>query len=176
MEDQATGIEAWDVLAFVAILAVCFIPFTLVWTGRYRGFALAPKVYIQFSERNTWPLTLFLMGVFLVVMLAGTLVPALNAEDTPVLWALFWVILAIVGILVVASFFTWPRFLAPRWYRDWVDRGGTRDTDVYSPEEHAAGTARQVRAYPGAGREAGWLTKGIIRQFQTSRQENDDDR
>lgn len=93
------------------------------------------------------------------LVLAGTLLEDLSAEGAPVRWAVFWGQIILVGALTVMSLFTWPRFLAPRWYRDWLDRGGNRQTSVYSPEEHAAGQAKDVHRFPGSDREAGWLLK-----------------
>jgi hypothetical protein len=151
-------------IALPIVLLVCFAPFILAWTGRYRGFAVAPLPFYRLSKRNIFPFTLFCGGLLLVTMLAGAMIPGLSAEEAPALWNAFWVVIWAEIALVAVSLFTWPRFLAPPWYRDWLERGGTQETSVYSPEEHGAGAARRVNRHPGDDREAGWLLKRMLGQ------------
>lgn len=159
MEESA---DDWlGYLVLTVIMLILLVPIILVYAGRYRGFAQQPPpVTHMFSSRNLWPFTAGAAGMVMVVILGGTFFN-ISAAGTPVLWALFWGLIILFGLLAMVSLVTWPRFLAPRWYRDWLDRGGTQQTSVYSPEEHAAGQAKDVHRFPGSDREAGWLLKKL---------------
>lgn len=151
----------WEDLVLTGLALLACLPAMLAYSGRYRNFARQLPVFQAVSRRNVWPFTSGALGAFFLTALCRRALDV-TADGTPVLWGVFRVLLGLFGGLVVVSLFTWPRFLSPRWYRDWLDRGGTRDTSVFSPEEHRAGRAKDLPPVHDSGREGGWVVRKIL--------------
>lgn len=128
----------------IGIIIVALVALGLLWPGiralrGHRRVWVVKQPYLptQISERNTWPFMLVCAGVAVVLMTPAIYFEVIGDEamrqrwwDLPIVW------IPMAG--VVLSFFWWPSFLAPRWYRAWVKRGGRRAVMPWSEDEISA--------------------------------------
>ena len=138
------------VLAVVAygVIAAMAIPGVRALTGKRRAWTVKPPYnFNQVSSRNTWPFMMTWVGVAGLLSLPATYFEAIGDEamrqrwwDLPFIW--------IPVPFILLAYIWWPAKLAPRWYREWVERGGQRFVMPWSDDEIAA-----VRELPeGRGR------------------------
>ncbi|WP_231365962.1 hypothetical protein [Zhihengliuella flava] len=104
-------------------------------SGRRRAWAVKPPYnYTQVSSRNSWPFMMIGIGAVAVLSLPAIYFEGVGNEEMRQLWwnlPFIWLPLPFIAL----SFFWWPAKLAPRWYREWVARGGTRDVMPWTEEE-----------------------------------------
>lgn len=99
------------------------------WTGRRRAWAASGPAFGQFTNgKNYLPLAIGVAGIAWFVLITGVLLESFdkNLGSAVILAA------AVPGVFVVCSWFWWPRFLTPAWHKDWVARGGTASTPLYT--------------------------------------------
>ncbi len=107
---------------FIAPIAVpCLIHGWKAWSGRKRAWAARPPAALIFTSRNVLPLQIGVGGMSMVLGIPALTSTFMGAERSEDVW--FWTML-VVFPLIMYTHFWWPDFALPRWYKDWLRRGG----------------------------------------------------
>ena len=123
-------------IGFVVLGAITVFAVRFSWrrvSGTQRAWTMAPPIPFQISARNTWPFMVFCFSLAMFVMML-TFPLEIMGWDTArrFIWAgPFW----IPWCGVILSFFYWPIFLTPRWYRDWVSHPDYPDRSPWTNDE-----------------------------------------
>ncbi len=147
-------------LAMHLVVVAVVAPGLRALSGVRRSWVVKPPYNAsQIASRNTWPFTMAGLGGALVMSLPATVFEFFGREDLRQLWwnlPFIWLAMLVIAV----SCFWWPTRLAPRWYRRWAARGGTRDVMPWTEEEIAA-----IRARPEGRRR-----RGLLRDVQRCRE------
>ncbi|GAB3753093.1 hypothetical protein GCM10027591_01370 [Zhihengliuella somnathii] len=146
-----------DTDILIGAVIVALFALGLLWPGiralrghRRLWVVKPPYLPTQISERNTWPFMLICAGLAILFMIPSIYFELMGDERMRQLWwklPFVW----IPGAGVILSFFWWPGFLAPRWYRQWLKRGGKRVVMPWSQDEIDAVEA-EPEGKPRAGK------------------------
>ncbi|GHC99264.1 hypothetical protein [Zhihengliuella salsuginis] len=151
---MSTDAIVFAVVAHLVVIAFVTPGFRAL-TGARRAWTVKPPFNItQLSPRNTWPFMLVCVAAALLLSTPATYFEAVGDEAMRQLWwnlPFIWIPLP----FIMLSFVWWPAKLAPRWYREWVERGGRRDVMPWTDAEIA-----DVQALP-EGRRKNKIMKDI---------------
>lgn len=123
-------------IVLTLVLAITVWTLRFSWrriNGTQRGWTMAPPIPFQISGRNTWPFMVFCFSLAIIVVLASYPFEVAGWEEGRqfMFAGPFW----IPWIGVFLSFFYWPLFLTPRWYREWVRHPDYPDHSPWPAEE-----------------------------------------
>lgn len=122
----------------IVILLLCWVPTAIArraLNGRWRSWVLSPGIPFQVSARNVWPFMFAAVAVSLWIATLSLPAELLGWEE---LRQRIWDFFFIPWAFVILSFFWWPLWLSPRWYRRWGKAGGTRRTNPWTESEISA--------------------------------------
>ncbi|MBW4094345.1 MAG: hypothetical protein HIU81_02535 [Acidobacteria bacterium] len=116
--------DSKSLLAVVLVCVCCIAALTVgtfAYTGRWRSWA--PRFGAAALGKHSLGGFMFLFGGIVLASLPLGLLAYLAGVPDAVLRAIV-LVPAIGGLLLtLMSFFWLPRFMLPRWYKDWVDSG-----------------------------------------------------